>query len=171
MMVSRRATLIVTRGLPGAGKTTRALRWVAEDPEHRARVGTDQIAAMLHPHVLTGDAAYTLHYAKREQLVVNAAIEALLHSGIDVVCDDLFLQAHYLDDVRELAERCGASLVIWDMTDVDVEECIARDKQRGGAGGRLIGEQKIRSQHQLFRGHHPPPALDAAPAGDRRTDA
>ena len=69
MMVSRRSTLIVTRGLPGAGKTTRALRWVAEDPEHRARVGTDQIAAMLHPHVLTSDAAYTLHYAQREQLV------------------------------------------------------------------------------------------------------
>src|SRR3954451_3001584 len=164
MMVSRRSTLIVTRGLPGAGKTTRALRWVAEDPEHRARVGTDQIAAMLHPHVLTGDAAYPPHYAEREQLVVNAAIEALLRSGIDVVCDDLFLQAHYLDEVRDLAGRCGADLVIWDMTDVDVEECIARDRQRGGAGGRSIGEQRIRSQHQLFRGHQ------AAPCGDRRTD-
>ena len=164
MMVSRRSTLIVTRGLPGAGKTTRALRWVGEDPDHRARVGTDQIAAMLHPQALAGEAAYTLHYARREQLVVNAAIEALLRSGIDVVCDDLFLQAHYLDDVRELAQRCGADLVIWDMTDVDVEECIARDKQRGGAGGRLIGEQKIRSQHQLFRGHQ------AAATCDRRAD-
>jgi predicted kinase len=165
MMVSRRATLIVTRGLPGAGKTTRALRWVAEDPEHRARVGTDQIAAMLHPHVLASDAAYTMHYAEREQLVVNAAIEALLRSGIDVVCDDLFLQAHYLEEVRHLAARCGADLVIWDMTDVDVEECIARDKQRGGAGGRLIGEQTIRSQHQLLRGHHTP-----SPCGDRRPE-
>src|SRR3954449_4411209 len=170
MMVSRRTTLIVTRGLPGAGKTTRALRWVAEDPEHRARVGTDQIAAMLHPHVLTGEAAYPLPYAKREQLVVNAAIEALLRSGIDVVCDDLFLQASYLDGVRELAERCGADLVIWDMTDVDVEECIARDEQRGRAGGRLIGEQTIRSQHQLYRRHHAAPALDAAAGADRRTD-
>jgi hypothetical protein len=50
-------TLIITRGLPAAGKTTRALRWVAEDPQRRARVGSDEIAAMLHPHVVA-DAGY-----------------------------------------------------------------------------------------------------------------
>lgn len=144
--------LIVTRGLPAAGKTTRALRWVAEDPERRARVGTDQIAAMLHPQVLSGDdAEYTMHYARREQLVVNAAIEALLRSGVDVVCDDTFLAQHYLDAARELADRCGADLVIWDMSDVDVEVCIARDKQRGRLGGRSIGEQTIRNKHRIYR--------------------
>jgi hypothetical protein len=37
------------------------------------------------------DADYTMLYALREQLVVNAAIEVLLRSGIDVVCDDMFL--------------------------------------------------------------------------------
>ncbi|WP_430783258.1 AAA family ATPase [Actinoplanes sp. G11-F43] len=148
--------LIVTRGLPAAGKTTRALRWVAEDPERRARVGTDQIAAMLHPQVLAGDdAGYTMHYARREQLVVNAAIEALLRSGIDVVCDDTFLAQHYLDEARDLAERCGADLVIWDMIDVDVEVCIARDKQRGRAGGRSIGEQTIRNKHRIYRENAP----------------
>ncbi|MBL7258953.1 AAA family ATPase [Paractinoplanes lichenicola] len=146
-----RRTLIVTRGLPASGKTTEALSWVAEDPEHRARVGSDEIAAMLHPHVLASDgAAYSSRYAEREQLVVNAAIEALLRSGVDVVCDDPFLLPHYLDAVRELAARCDAELVVWDFTAVDVEDCIARDRQRGLAGGRAIGEQKIRIQHQLF---------------------
>jgi predicted kinase len=147
-------SLIVTRGLPAAGKTTRALRWVAEDPDHRARVGSDEIAAMLHPQVmLNHDTAYGPQYALREQLVVNAAIEVLLRSGIDVVCDDPFLLPHYLGAVRELAERCGAELVIWDMTDVDVKECIARDERRGRAGGPSIGEQAIREQYRLFREH------------------
>ncbi|HWS37752.1 MAG TPA: AAA family ATPase [Actinoplanes sp.] len=146
--------LIVTRGLPAAGKTTRALRWVAEDPERRARVGTDQVAAMLHPQILVGDDNdYTMLYALREQLVVNAAIEALLRSGVDVVCDDTFLVPHYLETARDLAERCGAELVVWDMRDVDVEVCIARDEQRGRNGGRSIGEQTIRNKHRLNREH------------------
>lgn len=152
-----RRKLIVTRGLPASGKTTEALSWVAEDPEHRARVGSDEIAAMLHPHVLDSDgAAYHARYAEREQLVVNAAIEALLRAGIDVVCDDPFLLPHYLDAVRELAERCDAELVVWDFTTVDLEDCIARDRLRGLAGGRMIGEQKIRVQHQLFRAYQEP---------------
>jgi predicted kinase len=151
-----RRTLIVTRGLPAAGKTTRALQWVTEDPERRARVGTDEVAAMLHPQIVAGDdAGYTWLYAKREQLVVNATIEALLRSGVDVVCDDTFLLPYYLDAVRELAQRCGADLVIWDMTDVDVEVCIARDAQRGRNGGRSIGERAIRSKHQLYLRHRP----------------
>lgn len=129
-------------------------------------MGTDQIAAMLHPQIVAGDdAGYTWHYAKREQLVVNAAIEALLRSGIDVVCDDTFLLPYYLDAVRELADRCGADLVIWDMTDVDVEECIARDEQRGHNGGRSIGERTIRSKHQLYLRHRPLADAGAAIAG------
>ncbi len=146
-----RRTLIVTRGLPGAGKTRRALRWVAGDPEHRARVGSDQIAEMLHPHVMLGTAAYNLVYADREQLAVNTLIEALLRSGLDVVCDDPFLLPHYLDAVRELAERCDADLVVWDMTDVPVEVCIARDLERGQTGGRSVGAEAIRLQDQQFR--------------------
>jgi predicted kinase len=30
--------LVITRGLPGSGKTTHAVAWVAEDPAHRARI-------------------------------------------------------------------------------------------------------------------------------------
>jgi len=44
---------------------------------------------MLHPQILAGDdTGYAMSYARREQLVVNAAIEALLHDGVEVVCDD-----------------------------------------------------------------------------------
>ncbi|MFF5085452.1 AAA family ATPase [Actinoplanes sp. NPDC000266] len=153
-MTKRR--LFVTRGLPASGKSTRALRWVAEDPQRRARVGSDQIAAMLHPQALAGDGAtYGPLYAGREQLVVNAVIEVLLCSGLDVVCDDPFLEPHYLETVRELAARCGAELVVWDLTAVDVEECIERDRRRGLDGEQSVGERKIRRQHQLLRESQP----------------
>ncbi|XVU24280.1 AAA family ATPase [Actinoplanes sp. CA-054009] len=144
--------MIITLGLPGAGKSTRALRWVSEDPARRARVGSDQIGEMLHPHAFAGDdATYGPVYAEREQLVVNAVIEALLRADIDVVCDDPFLLPRYLDGVRALAERCGADLIVWDMTDVSEEECIARDQRRGHDGGRSVGAEKIRRQAQEFR--------------------
>jgi predicted kinase len=158
------------RGLPAAGKTTQALRWVAEDPQHRARVGTDEIAAMLDPRTMAGDGVYGPVYAQREQLVAHATIEVLLRAGIDVMCDDTFLLLHYLDAVRELAERCGVDLVIWDMTHVDVEVCIARDAQRGRDGGRTIGEQEIRIQYQLLREHQAAAATEAVPVGGRGTD-
>ncbi|MEU4689740.1 AAA family ATPase [Actinoplanes sp. NPDC023714] len=157
-----RRLLIVTRGIPAAGKTTRALQWVAEDPEHRARVGTDEIAAMLHPQIVAGDDdGYTMHYARREQLVVQSAIEALLRNGIDVVCDDTFLLPDYLDAARELAHRCGADLIVWDMTDIDVDECIARDRQRRKIGHRAVGEATIRMKHQLLSQHQPLAAAGA----------
>lgn len=155
----------MTRGLPGAGKTERALRWVAEDPKRRARVGSDEVAAMLHPHAIADAAVYGPHYAEREQLVVHAVIEVLLRSEIDVVCDDPFLLPRYLDAIRELAERCNAELVIWDLTHVDVEQCIARDKRRGENGGRSIGEEAIRDQDRQYREHQQSPAFALRFAG------
>jgi hypothetical protein len=105
-------------------------------------VGSDQIPEMLHPHaMLDGGAAYSQRYAQREQLAVNALIEALLRCGLDGACGDPFLLPHYLDAVREIAERCDADLIIWDMADVPLEVCIARDRQRGQTGGRSVCER------------------------------
>jgi hypothetical protein len=40
--------LIITRGHPASGKSTRAIAWVAERPERRARVNRDCLRAMMH---------------------------------------------------------------------------------------------------------------------------
>ena len=41
-------TLVITRGLPASGKTTKAREWVAADPVRRARVNRDDVRAQLH---------------------------------------------------------------------------------------------------------------------------
>lgn len=144
------SVLAFTRGLPGAGKTTWAMGWVQRDPERRVRVGTDEIAAMLHPQLLGDHDRYGPLFAARELLVVNTIVETLLCAELDVVCDGPFLLPEYVDAVRGLAERCRAELVVCDLTDVDVEVCIARDAQRRREGGRSIGAQQIRNQHREF---------------------
>ncbi len=132
----------VTRGLPGSGKTTRALTWVAEDPQHRARVNRDARRAEMH--------GGWLGKPWQEEAVTTATtatIVALITTGISVVVDDTNLDPQHLDRLLELAQRCGASAEVWDMTDVPLETCIARDSIRAARGDRYVGEDVIRRLH------------------------
>ncbi len=75
------AELILTRGIQASGKTTWALKWVAEDEEHRARVNRDEIRMTL----------FGRYWPVPEDAVTiaqHAAIKALLASGRSVVVDD-----------------------------------------------------------------------------------
>jgi predicted kinase len=132
------ARLIITRGLPGAGKTTRARVWVAQDPTGRARVNRDDLRDMLHERWLGTD-------EQEDQIsaAAHAAVEALLRRGVDVVCDDTNLFDEHVLVLRRVAERAGADVEIWDLTDVPVEVCIARDYERGLDGGAYIGDKAI----------------------------
>ena len=40
--------LVITRGLPGSGKSTWARQWVSQDPAHRAEVNRDSLRLMMH---------------------------------------------------------------------------------------------------------------------------
>ena len=80
--------LIVTRGVPASGKSTWAKAWVAEDPDHRARVNRDDIRFML----------FEKYYDVDEQAVnanEKAAVRALLDAGKDVVVDATNLRAKF----------------------------------------------------------------------------
>lgn len=35
--------ILILRGIPASGKTTYALKWVNEDPNHRIRINQDDI--------------------------------------------------------------------------------------------------------------------------------
>lgn len=118
------ATLIVTRGLPGCGKSTWAKAWCAEAPESRVRVNRDDLRAMLHCGPWDHD------QERRTQAVRDASITALLQRGVDVVVDDTNLPSRVVRDLRRLAVLARAEFQVQDMTNVPLETALMRNKVR-----------------------------------------
>lgn len=136
-----RPRLIITRGLPGSGKTTRAKAWVADDPVHRARVNRDDLRGMIHDGVyLKGGTEHVILRAR------NTLIRALLERGLAVVCDDTNLPNRVVRDLRRQAALTGADFEVWDMTDVPLETCVFRDDLRINP----VGEKVITDFYNRF---------------------
>jgi predicted kinase len=141
--------LIVTRGLPGSGKTTWARAWVAAAPGRRARLNRDDVRAMLHGRRLA-----TTEQEAMVTSVQHAGIRALLDAGVDVVADDTNLSDAAIAAFAELAAHAGARLQIQDLTGVPVDECVRRDAQRTGPA--RLGEETIRRIHAEHAGSRRP---------------
>lgn len=132
------ATLTITRGLPGSGKTT----WARQQPR-AVRVNRDDLRRMLHGGLLgLGWAEVQVTIAQRAQ------VEALLRAGINVICDDTNLRAKVVRELAELAVRCGADVVIRDFTGVPLDVCVARDAARDE--GERVGAEAIRTMWQRY---------------------
>lgn len=140
--MSIRPHLIVTRGLPGSGKTTWAREWVALAPNLRARVNRDDMRQNLYGR------PSPLPYALEEAVSAaqQEAVRGLLAAGKHVVVDDTHLRAKYLRAWREIAEEAGADFSINDdFLAVAADECVRRDRDRYAFGhGPMVGEQVIR---------------------------
>jgi predicted kinase len=136
------ATLIVTRAIPGAGKTTWAKDWVDQDLGRRARVNRDDLRAMLH------DSTWSQELERQVQAVRDATIQRLLDRGVDVVCDDTNLSSRTVRDLRKLAVLSKAEFEVKDMTDVPLEVCLERNRNR--LDKAPVPEDWIIDQHRKF---------------------
>ncbi len=134
-------TLIITRGLPASGKSTRARAWVAEDPAGRARVNRDDLRSMLHDGVWRGHDTESQTVGARDALITT-----LLRRGINVVCDDTNLAQRSVRDLARVAAVSRAEIEVWDLTDVALDLCVERDRVRE----RPIGEDVIRDLHRRY---------------------
>jgi predicted kinase len=135
--------LIITRGLPGSGKSTFARGWVAEDPVGRAEVNRDYLRRMLHDgthiHGFNGTEASVT-------AVLDAAIKSLLRKGIDVVCSDTNLPQRVARDLSNIAMIVGAEFEVQDFTDVPLDLCLERDALRDPS----VGAEVIRGMHSRY---------------------
>lgn len=130
------ATMTVTRGLPGSGKTTWAREQLHADPE-QVIVGRDGLRRMMFGG-FTGD-------PQHEEIVTAvqaATIMTLLNRGVPVICDDTNLDPAHVEQLRWVARAAGSPIYLVDFTDVPVEVCIERDAQR--PEGERVGEATIR---------------------------
>lgn len=148
------ARLLITRGLPGSGKTTWARR-----QRGAVRVNRDDLRRMLHGGWRgTGPAELTVTLAQR------ATVDALLTAGVTVVCDDTNLRPRVLRELAELAARSGTGFSVHDFTHVPVDECIRRDA--GRPAEERVGAEAIRAMWQRYLAGRalPLPVPDLRPA-------
>jgi predicted kinase len=136
-------TLIITRGLPASGKSTRARAWVDARRAHRARVNRDDLRTMLDYGVFEKGVTEPRILAARDALILG-----LLAKGLDVICDDTNLPQRSARDLARLARRAGAGFEVEDFTDVPLETCIERDAARGDK--KPVGEAVIRDMHARY---------------------
>jgi predicted kinase len=117
--------LVIIRGLPGCGKSTRARAWVNESPDTRAEVNRDAIRLML--------GGYEVGSGSQEAMVTKVShnsISELLKSGVDVVCSDCNLAMKYVRELFRIAANQGAEVEVWDMTDVSLSRAQAQNLSR-----------------------------------------
>lgn len=127
------STVIVTRGLPGSGKSTWAKAWVAEDPENRVRVNRDDLRYSL----------FGKYWGVDEDMVTaveESIVRRALKQGKDIVIDATHLKAAYIKKWARIHPVEVKEFV------VDVEVAVARDAARD----RVVGEKVIRDMANRF---------------------
>jgi predicted kinase len=136
------AELLITRGLPGSGKTTWAKAWVTEDPDHRARINRDDTRSALH--------GGHRGRATEDQVTIatHAAITALLASGTSVISDDTNLVPDHAFQLQLLAARAGVRARLVDLTSVPLDLCLSRNASRTNAS--RVPEEYIRAMHRQY---------------------
>lgn len=92
-------TLLILQGLPVSGKSTYAVKWVNEDPEHRLRINQDSIRRMFGKYWLEDK----IQLKKRESITSNITMELLKQSmfnQFDIVLDNMNLNSKILGTIE-----------------------------------------------------------------------
>jgi predicted kinase len=133
--------MILTVGLPGCLKTTKAKEWRAMHPAG-VLLARDDFRAMLRGddgrrHVDVDPEAD----AEIERLVSRMQMRCLdvaLARGLDVLIHDTNLNPEYRVPLIEVAHERGHPVDAWDFTGADPRGCIVRVERRRLHGGRWV---------------------------------
>ena len=144
--------LILTRGIPGSGKSIWAKSWVNEDPEHRIRFNWDDMRNMMGPYWVPSREPINKH-------ILWAAVNAAAYNDrpYDIVIDNMNLNPkdwkQYEDWILNYnkslnAEETNTQYVL-EFKDffIPIEECVKRDSMRINP----IGEKTIREIYSKYR--------------------
>lgn len=137
--------LIMTKGLPGSGKTTWAEKYLEEHP-NTLLVNKDDLRGMLFNSEWTG------HREKMILSVRDFIVTQGLKSGRDVIVHDTNFAPKHETRLRQLAKELKAEFVIQDFTQVPLETCIKQDLLRFTS----VGERVIRQMYNDWLRPTPP---------------
>lgn len=141
------ATLTITRGLPGSGKSTWARAEAARSNGNVVRVNRDDIRMEVLGSYWTGKS----EDEDAVTVVQQGRIRAALSQGKDVIIDDTCLNPRVVSSWRGIAEEFEGK-VQFAAKDFPVspEECIRRDKARMASGERGTGPDVINQMVSKF---------------------
>jgi predicted kinase len=137
--------VIILKGLPGSGKSHWAKEQIDKNPGKYKRVSKDNLRAMLDNNRWS-KANEQFILKTRDSLILLA-----LQEGYHVLVDDTNLLPRHEETIRTLVKGL-AQVEIQDFTDVPLETCIERDKQRQN----YVGEDVIRKMYRDFLQPKPP---------------
>lgn len=126
--------LTIVQGVPGCGKSTWAKAQVALDPTKTVRINKDDLRGMAHDGTFVPPNKGTQNGGTEDaiNIIRNTAISALLSNGYNVISDDTNLPPGTVKTLTRIAEKAGADVEIHDMTDVDLNLCLTRNRLRTG---------------------------------------
>jgi predicted kinase len=141
--------IILTKGLPGSGKTTWAKEYQRENP-NTVLVNKDDLRGMLHQNVFSkGRESFVLE-------IRNAIIIRTLEEVHDIIVHDTNLAPKHQAQMEEIAKlpqfKGKVEIEIKDFTDVPLEVCIKQDLKRYSS----VGSKVIKDMYKQFLAPKPP---------------
>ncbi len=129
--------MIIMRGLPASGKSTKAQEIVAQG--NTVRINKDLLRTMLHFDSFSGVKEGITH-----DIAQTIAKRCLVSDKHNVVIDDTNLNPRTMQSWKDLAKECEAKVEIVDMK-CSIEECVLRDSQREKmVGGTVIKNMALK---------------------------
>jgi len=123
--------VILTKGLPGSGKSTWAFNQLENNPGKYKRINKDDLRAMLDKSRWSNDnEKFVLKV--RDQLILMA-----LEEGKHVIIDDTNFASKHIERIKQLVKG-KAEIIIQDFTDVPLEVCIKNDLTRFNSVGKDV---------------------------------
>jgi predicted kinase len=139
--------VIITRGLPGSGKSTWSKQWTQDHPNFK-RINRDDLRLMIYQGDWDENREKAVLYAR------EALIRSFLAHGYNLVLDDTNLVPWRMAETRNTIQECAdllhipVEVEIKDFTDVPVEVCIERDAKRPDS--TRVGEKFIREYYNKY---------------------
>ncbi len=129
-------TLYMLRGLPASGKST----WAKEQIKEKCwkRVSRDDLRLMID------DGEYTPENETFIKYIQDHIIKVLSQSENTIIIDNTNLKEIDEKHFNWLANELSIDFEIMDFTDVPLEICIERDKNRSAS----VGEKVIRDMYE-----------------------
>ena len=136
--------IVVTRGLPGSGKSTWADSYIYADPDH-VKVERDELRMQLFGSYWTGKQEDEERVTRLQEKLVRA----YLGEGMSVIISDTHLPDRSVKKWLKLGHELSVSVEVKDFRDVPLEKVLENNKARN-EWGKFVPEDVIRDKYNRF---------------------